>query len=89
MSSILMPSGKAGNKPNQSIRKRRATSSDDKWDVSQFSDPLDDGNLSTLSPLEKWNVVFVKDTKMRKYYGCGGSVRQNITFEPPSLWNMS
>ena len=88
MSSVLTPCGKAGKKPNQSIRKRKATSSDDKRDVSQFSDPLDDGNLSVLSPSDKWKVVFVKDTKMRKCYGCGGSVRQNISFEPPSPWNI-
>ena len=88
MSSVLTPCGKAGKKPNQSIRKRKATSSDDKRDVSQFSDPLDDGNLSVLSPSDKWKVVFVKDTKMRKCSGCGGSVRQNISFEPPSPWNI-
>lgn len=68
MSSILMPSGKVGKKPNQSIGKRKATSSDNRWDISQFSDPIDGGNLSTLSLVENWNVVFVKDTKMKKCY---------------------
>jgi len=86
ISSIVKPSNKAGKKPNQSVRKRRARSDD--RDVSQYSDPLDDGNLSIPPPSEQWNVVFVKDTKMRKLYGCGGNVRQNLNFEPPSPWNI-
>lgn len=50
---------KAGKKPNQSVKKRRAPS-DDQRDISQYSDPLDDGNLSTPPPSEQWNVVFVR-----------------------------
>ena len=87
ISSIVKPSKKAGKKPSQSVRKRKARS-DDQRDVSQYSDPLDDGTLSTPPPSEQWNVVFVKDTKMRKCYGCGGNVRQNLNFEPPSPWNI-
>ena len=83
----MKPSKKAGKKPNHSVRKRKAPS-DDQHDVCQYSDPPDDGNLSTPPPSEHWNVVFVKDTKMRKCYGCGGNVRQNVNFEPPSPWNI-
>ncbi|KAJ7380746.1 hypothetical protein OS493_007119 [Desmophyllum pertusum] len=41
-------------------------------------------------PLERdeFLVKVVKDTKMRKCYGCGAAVRQNISFEPPSPWNI-
>lgn len=88
ISSIIRPSGKAGKKPNQTTRKRKAAPSSSRRDVGEYSDPLDDGNLSSFSPTDKWNVVFVKDTKMRKCYGCGAAVRQNISFEPPSPWNI-
>ena len=83
----MKPSKKAGKKPNHSVRKRKAPS-DDQHDVCQYSDPPDDGNLSTPPPSEHWNVVFVKDTKMRECYGCGGNVRQNVNFEPPSPWDI-
>ena len=62
ISSIVKPSKKAGKKPNQSDKKRKAPS-DDQRDVSQYSDPLDDGNLSTPPPSEHWNVVFVTDKR--------------------------
>ena len=30
----------------------------------------------------------MKDKKIRKCYGCGGTVRQTPDFEPPSPWNI-
>ena len=30
----------------------------------------------------------MKDTKMRKCYGCGGTVRATSDFDPPSPWNI-
>ena len=87
ISSIVKPSKKAGTKPNQLVRKRKAPS-DDRCNVAQYSDPLDSCNLSTPPPSEKWNVVFVKDTQMRKCYGCSGNVRQNVNFDPLQPWNI-
>ena len=44
--------------------------------------------MITFPPSGKWKVVFVKDTKMRKCYGCGGTVRATSDFDPPSPWNI-
>ena len=68
--------------------KEKVHTADGARDIEEFSDPLSDGNMITFPPSEKWKVVFVKDTKMRKCYGCGGTVRATSDFDPPSLWNI-
>ncbi|CAB4002056.1 Mitogen-activated kinase kinase kinase A [Paramuricea clavata] len=88
ISAIVQPSGKAGKNPNQSVRKRKSSTTKGKRSVAEFNDPLAHTDLINFPDPDNWTVVFVKNTKMRKCYGCGGSVRQDVSVVPPSPWNI-
>lgn len=88
ISTIGQPSRKAGKKPNQSVRKRKSSTTKGKRNVEEFNDPLAHADLINFPDPDNWTVIFVKNTKMRKCYGCGGSVRQDVSIVPPSPWNI-
>ena len=66
------------------MRKRKASSSKI-WDVSQISAPLNDETYDTV-PFWKMECCISKRHKNKKCFGCGGSVRQNVLFDPTSPW---
>ena len=45
-------------------------------------------SMPTFPRSEMLTVVFVRNTRMQKYYGCGEHVRHNITDIPPAPWDI-
>ena len=66
------------------MRKGKASSSKI-WDVSQISAPLNDETYDT-APFWKMERCISKRHKNEKCFGCGGSVRQDVLFDPTSQW---
>jgi hypothetical protein len=64
ISAIVQPFGKAGKNPNQSVRKRKSSTTKGKRSVAEFNDPLAHTDLINFLDPDKWTVVFVENTKM-------------------------
>ena len=76
---------KVGKKPNEKKRARR-----------RDNIPCDTNcmrsrvmpSMPTFPRSEMLTVVFVRNTRMQKCYGCGEHVRHNITDIPPASWDI-
>ena len=88
LSSVLKPPVSVGKKPHQTVRKRKSTPKEPR-DLKKYKQRIqvDDDDIPHIPP-DKYQLVFAKDTKMRVCYGCGGTVRPTLDFEPPSPWDI-
>ena len=85
LTNLVKQSENAGKKPSRTVQKRKRQQQ--QCDVSGYHERIQTSTL-TFPENKKWTVTFVKSTKMRKCYGCGGTVRYSVDVEPPSPFNI-
>ena len=56
-------------------------------DVSKKNDRVV-SDIETFPRGDTYNVVFVKNTRMQKCYGCGGVVRHKLSDDIPAPWDI-